>query len=135
MKKDKIEKSGIEKVSEKSEKFAEILDKVNKINIDALSEKSTLNRTIWKNEVLKNFKTEKTARRLLRNKQLELSKQIIKFFKLNDTNNLKLASENLEKFYSDNLVNRSKFTNISNEKDKGQIIQIASEISLQNLTE
>lgn len=126
----KIENSGIDKVTAKSEKFAELIDKVEKINLNALTEKTTANRTIWKNEVLKNFKTEKTARRLLRNKQTEFSKQIIKFFKINDANNLKLASENLEKFYFENLVNRNKFTNISNEKEKGQIINLASEISL-----
>jgi len=126
----KIENSGIDKVTAKSEKFAELIDKVEKINLNALTEKTTANRTIWKPEILKNFKTEKTARRLLRNKQTEFSKQIIKFFKINDANNLKLASENLEKFYFENLVNRNKFTNISNEKEKGQIINLASEISL-----
>ena len=142
MKKEKIESSvnsektinsennGIKKVTEKSKKFAELLEKVNLINEKSLSDKTTANRTIWRNEVLKNFKTEKTARRLLRNKQTELSKQVIKFFKISDANNLKIASENLEKFYIDNIVNRNKFTNISNEKDKGQIIQFASEISL-----
>ena len=142
MKKEKIESSvnsektinsennGIKKVTEKSKTFEELLEKVNRINEKSLSDKTTANRTIWKNEVLKNFKTEKTARRLLRNKQTELSKQVIKFFKISDANNLKIASENLEKFYSDNIVNRNKFTNISNEKDKGQIIQFASEISL-----
>jgi len=127
---EKVENSGIKKVTEKSKKFAELLEKVNLINEKSLLDKTTANRTIWKNEVLKNFKTEKTARRLLRNKQTELSKQVIKFFKISDANNLKIASENLEKFYTDNIVNRNKFTNISNEKDKGQIIQFASEISL-----
>jgi len=127
---EKVENSGIKKVTEKSKTFEELLEKVNRINEKSLSDKTTANRTIWKNEVLKNFKTEKTARRLLRNKQTELSKQVIKFFKISDANNLKIASENLEKFYSDNIVNRNKFTNISNEKDKGQIIQFASEISL-----
>ncbi len=128
--KTKNEKTGIAKVTEKSEKFAEIMSKIEKVNVSALTEKTTANRTIWKKSVLANFKTEKTARRILRNKQLELSKQVVKFFKISDNANLKLASDNLEKFYSDNLENRSKFSNISNEKDKGMIVQLASEISL-----
>jgi hypothetical protein len=109
---------------------AEILSKLNKISADSLNEKTILNRSVWKPEVLKLQKSEKTARRILRSKQFELSSKVIKFAKLNDSVNLVIASENLEKFYFENLVLRSKFSNIDSEKTKGAIIQTASEISL-----
>lgn len=109
-------------------KKEELTKKIDAINLDALTNKSIVNRQIWKKEVLSNFKTEKTARRILRHKQLELSKSVCKFAKLKDEKGLKNAISELEKFYSENLVSREKFTNISDEKTEGQIIIVASEL-------
>lgn len=103
--------------------------KIDAINLDALTNKSIVNRQIWKKDVLANFRTEKTARRILRHKQLELSKAVVKFAKINDAANLKTAISELEKFYKTNLVSRDKFTNISDDKTEGQIIIVASELS------
>lgn len=69
---------------------------------------------------------------MLRNKQLELSKSVCKFAKLKDDKGLKVAIKSLEEFYATNLVTRNKFTNISDEKPEGVVINLASEIS-QNL--
>lgn len=107
----------------------EISKRIDAINLDALTNKSIVNRQIWKKEVLANFKTEKTARRKLREIQLNLSKSVCKFAKINDAANLKTASVELEKFYKTNLVSRDKFTNISDDKTEGQIIILASELS------
>lgn len=106
----------------------ELSKKIDAINLDALTNKSIVNRQIWKKEILANFKTEKTARRILRKKQLELSKAVVKFAKLKDDANLKTAIIELEKFYKTNLVSRDKFTNISDEKTEGQIVLYASEL-------
>jgi hypothetical protein len=127
--------NGIEKVSAKGDKLTanlsnEIMSKLDKISVDSLNEKTILNRSVWKSEILKGFRTEKTARRILRAKQFELSSKVIKFAKLNLQSELKNASLELEKFYFDNLVVRSKFSNIDKEKVKGAIIQTASEISI-----
>lgn len=112
-------------------KNEELSKKIDAINLDALTNKSIVNRQIWKKEVLANFKTEKTARRKLRHKQLELSKAVVKFAKLKNDANLKTAISELEKFYKTNLVSRDKFTNISDEKTEGQIILYASELCKQ----
>lgn len=109
-------------------KKEEILKKIDSINVDALTNKSIVNRQIWKKEILSNFKTEKTARRILRDRQLNLSKSVCKFAKLKDDKGLKNAILELEKFYSENLVSRDKFTNISDDKEKGQIILLANEL-------
>lgn len=105
--------------------------KLNAISEKSLTEKTVTNRSIWKKEILANFKTEKTARRILRTQQLTLSAKVCKFAKIKDETNFKLASAELEKFYKANLIDRSKFSNIDSDKDKGQIIQIASVLSLQ----
>jgi hypothetical protein len=123
------EKNGIKSVTEKSKKFAELMQKAEKINISALSEKTTANRSIWKKELFANYKTEKTARRILRKKQFELSKKVIKFSKLNDKSSLENSIKELESFYKSSLVDRSKFTNISIDKEQGMLINLASEIS------
>ena len=119
-----------ELVNSESKLSNEILSKLDKISIDSLTTNTVLNRSVWKAEILKNFKSEKTARRILRAKQFELSSKVIKFAKLNLQSELLEASILLEKFYSDNLVIRNKFTNIDSEKPKGAIIQTASEISI-----
>jgi hypothetical protein len=112
-------------------KKEELSKKIDAINLDALTNKSIVNRQIWKKEILANFKTEKTARRILRSKQLELSKAVVKFAKLKNDADLKIAIIELEKFYKTNLVSRDKFTNISDEKTEGQIILYASELCKQ----
>jgi len=112
-------------------KKEELSKKIDAINLDALTNKSIVNRQIWKKEILANFKTEKTARRILRSKQLELSKAVVKFAKLKNDADLKNAIIELEKFYKTNLVSRDKFTNISDEKTEGQIILYASELCKQ----
>lgn len=119
-----------ELVNSESKLSTEILSKLDKISVDSLNEKNILNRSVWKSEILKNFRTDKTARRILRSKQFELSSKVIKFAKLQDNASLKTASIELEKFYSDNLVVRNRFSNIDAEKPKGAIIQTASEISI-----
>ena len=106
-----------------------LTEKIDAININSLTSKSIVNRQIWKKEILGNFKTEKTARRILRSKQLELSKNVVKCAKLKIDADLKIAVSELEKFYKANLVSRDKFTNISDDKTEGQIILLASEIS------
>lgn len=106
----------------------ELSKKIDAINLDALTNKSIVNRQIWKKEVLATFRTEKTARRILRHKQLELSKVVVKFAKLKNDADLKIAVSELEKFYKTNLVSRDKFTNISDDKTEGQIILYASEL-------
>jgi len=111
-------------------KKEELLKKIDAINEIALSEKTVLNRSIYKIEVLKNYKTDKTARRILRKKQFELSKKVLKFAKIKDDANLKIASSELEKFYKEILISRNKFSNISIDKESGQIINFASELSL-----
>lgn len=103
-----------------------LTERIDAINEKALVAKSIVNRQIWKKEVLATFKTEKTARRILRDKQENLSIAVIKFSKINDTAKLKDACLELEKFYKENLVSRDKFTNISDEKEKGEIIITAS---------
>lgn len=109
-----------------------LTEKIDAINLDALASKAIINRQIWKKDILAGFRTEKTARRMLRNKQLELSKSVCKFAKLKDDKGLKVAIKSLEEFYATNLVTRNKFTNISDEKPEGVVINLASEIS-QNL--
>ena len=105
--------------------------KLDAISEKSLTEKTITNRSIWKKEILTSYKTEKTARRILRTQQLNLSAKVCKFAKIKDAENFKLACIDLEKFYKANLIERSKFSNIDSEKDKGQIIQIASALSLQ----
>ena len=112
-------------------KKEELSKKIDAINLDELTKKSITNRQIWKKEVLANFKTEKTARRKLRDMQLDLSVSVVKFEKMKNEAGLKNAIIELEKFYKANLVSRDKFTNISDEKREGQIILYASELCKQ----
>lgn len=130
--------NGIKKVTEKSKFVANvinenlsdaILSKLDKISTDALNTKTILNRSVWKIEVLKNYKSEKTARRILRSKQFELSSKVVNIAKTK-IGSLADACNELEMFYFDNLVTRNKFSNIDSDKVKGQIIYLASEISL-----
>lgn len=106
-------------------------EKIDAININSLTEKSIVNRQIWKKEVLANFKTEKTARRKLREMQLNLSIAVLKNAKLKNEAGLKTAISELEKFYKTNLVSRDKFTNISDDKEKGQYIILANDLCRQ----
>ena len=118
-------------VAENSQNFdSEILSKLDKISTDSLNEKTVLNRSVWKSEILKLHKSEKTARRILRSTQFHMSSTVIKFAKLNQLSELKNSCMQLEKFYFDNLVCRSKFSNINEDSPKGAIIQLASVISL-----
>ena len=109
---------------------AKLEKKLAEISEKSLAEKTVTNRSIWKVEVLKNYKTEKTARRILRNVQFSLSAKVCKFAKINDAENFDNAVKELEKFYKTNLIDRSKFSNIDIEKEKGKIIHLASELSL-----
>lgn len=108
-----------------------LTEKIDAININSLTEKSIVNRQIWKKEVLANFKTEKTARRKLREMQLNLSIAVLKNAKIKNESGLKNAIIELEKFYKTNLVSRDKFTNVSDEKEKGQYIILANEFCKQ----
>ena len=103
--------------------------KLSEISEKSLAEKTITNRSIWKKEILTNYETEKTARRILRNMQLSLSAKVCKFAKLNDAVNFDNAIKELEKFYKSNLIDRSKFSNIDADKEKGKIIHLASELS------
>ena len=133
--KNKIEKdallTGIEKVTVKADKAEQVIKDskealsddqltalLDNINMDAVIAKTAKNRSIWNDKAKAEFgKTEKSARRKLRTLQLSLSSSVIRFSKLKDTTGVKASAMNLKKFYSDYLVDFSKYSNISEESN------------------
>lgn len=123
------ENAGIQAVATKGDKMAELLAKAESINLQAVTEKTILNRSIYKPEILQGYKTDKTARRVLRTQQLGLSAKVVHAFKLGLPNgSLRDAITALEDFYARVLISRDKFSNIAPEKDKGAVIHLASAI-------
>jgi hypothetical protein len=128
------EKNGIAKVTKKSDEMQKSLSNVdlekdlNSINIDSVIKKTAVSRSIWKPETLLTFgSTEKSARRKLRALQLTLSKSVIRALKLNEKENAAIAINELQKFYSENLVSFENYSNVSENvnPDKFKIIHTA----------
>ena len=104
---------------------AELLSKLDSINLDSVINKTAKKQLLWKKEVLQSYKTEKTGRRILRGLQLNLSKSVIRYAKTGQKNDLDNAKEQLNDFYKTNLVDIKNYSNISEDSDKFAIIQLA----------
>jgi len=116
------------KSSKKTVSDAELLNDLSDISIDAVIKKTAKNRNIWKPEILSKFgNSEKSARRKLRNLQLDYSKAVVRELLLNNVDNAKNNAKTLHKFYADNLVDFSIYSNVSEETnpDKYKIIHKA----------
>lgn len=98
------------------------------LNIDLLTSKVDVNRSIW-NEKAKSIKTTVTqSRNHLRNLQLSLSKSLLVSIHTKQSKEIQQSNaEKLFTFYSDYLVSFSNYSNISieKEKDKRQLIDLA----------
>jgi len=114
----------------------ELLTLLDKVNMDAIIEKSAKNRSIWNDKAKSEFgKTEKSARRKLRTLQLSLSKSVLRFAKLKDKQGTKGASLNLQKFYDSYLVSFDVYSNVSIETnpEKHNIINTAYKVMQVNI--
>ena len=114
----------------------ELLTLLDKVNMDAIIEKSAKNRSIWNDKAKAEFgKTEKSARRKLRTLQLSLSKSVLRFAKLKDKQGTKGASLNLQKFYDSYLVSFDVYSNVSIETnpEKHNIINTAYKVMQVNI--
>ena len=92
----------------------ELLKDLENINIESLMQKTALNRSIWKKETLQSYKSEKTARRILRNEQFKLCKMLIHSIITKDSN-IENNANNLLNFSRKNLVDIKLYSNVSNE--------------------
>lgn len=102
------------KESFKSVSNDDLLKDLENINIESLMQKTALNRSIWKKETLQSFKSEKTARRILRNEQFKLSKMLLHSIITKDSN-IENNANNLLNFSRKNLVDIKLYSNVSNE--------------------
>lgn len=116
-------KSGINKVAAKGDAKQAILDSKEALSDDSLLQalsdleiekhidKATKNRNIWKPEMLKQYNSDKTARRILRNNfQVPLSDAICK---ATDKVEIKFKSQKLFDFYKLTLININKYSSLS----------------------
>ena len=86
------------------------------VNIETLVKKSVKGREIWKKEFKASFdaKNEKRARRLIRNAQRELSRELMSSINLQHSDEiLKDKALNLAKFYTTGLIDKNVFSNVS----------------------
>lgn len=112
----------------KSEIDAKLMKDLESINIDALTKKTAVNRSIWKKEIFDKFgTTEKSARRKLRSLQLNYSKSILRELKLNNKDIALQNAKQLKSFYTANLVDIANYSNVSevNSPEKFKIIHTA----------
>lgn len=107
----------------------ELLSKLDSINLDSVINKTAKKQLLWKKEVLQSYKTEKTARRILRGLQLNLSKSVIRYAKTGQKNDLDNAKKELTNFYKENLVDIKNYSNISEDSEKFIIVQTAYKLT------
>ena len=91
----------------------ELMKDLENLNINSLMQKTALNRSIWKKEILQSYKSEKTARRILRNEQFKLSKMLLHSIITKDSN-IENNANNLLNFSRKNLVDIKLYSNVSN---------------------
>ena len=107
---------------------AELMQGLDNLNLNLLTSKIDVNRSIWNNEAKQIKSTETQSRNYLRKLQLSLSKKLLtSLVNKDNVENQKICAKNLFEFYSKNLVNFANYSNISieKEKDKRQIIDLA----------
>ena len=92
----------------------ELMKDLENLNINSLMQKTALNRSIWKKEILTTFKSEKTARRILRNQQFAKAKSLLHSI-LTKSNDIELKANDLLNFSKSNLVDIKLYSNVSNE--------------------
>lgn len=95
---------------------AKLSENLKSVNIETLVKKSIKGREIWKKEFKNSFdaKNEKRARRLIRNTQRELSRELMSAINLNLSDEiLKDKALNLAKFYTNGLIDKNIFSNVS----------------------
>lgn len=83
------------------------------------------NASLWNEEIKKQFSNEKTARRKLRTIQLNLSKHLLAMQKIKNDKKLNEAKKQLADFYKNALVDKTKFSNVSKEKDTFKLLNEA----------
>jgi len=104
--------------------------KIDAFNQFLVSENLSTNKVqnLWKKEILKDFASEKTARRKLRSIQLTLSKHLLAMQTLKDAAKLKEAKQQLADFYKTTLVDKSRFTNVSKDNENFKTLNDAYEV-------
>jgi hypothetical protein len=103
-------------------KDSELLAQLNSVNIESFINKVTSSKSIWKKEVLSTFKTEKTARKKLRDMQLNLCIKVNKSFVTKI--DLEKSINDLYEFSKNNLIDIKNYTQVSidNKNNKRQLI-------------
>ena len=106
----------------------ELLSNLSDINVENLIAKTSKGRSVWTNEFKKSFsENEKKARRMIRTKQLNLSKSLL--HAILTKGDYETPANNLYDFYKKGLNDFSVFSNVSNElsPDKFKVIKQAYE--------
>ena len=105
------------------------------LNKFMLSENLTNNATsnLWKKEVLKDFNSEKTARRTLRNMQFKLSKHLLAMKEIKNVSKIAESKKALIDFYKTCLVDKTKFSNKSKDSADFEILKNAFELVSKDL--
>ena len=101
------------KESFKTVSDAELMQGLENLNVEKLMQKTALNRNIWKKEILSSYKSEKTARRILRNTQFNLCKSFLTSILVKK--DIEINAKNLLDFSEKNLFNIKLYSNVSNE--------------------
>ena len=121
--KTKAEKNQIAKANETELKESfktvsndELMKDLENLNVEKLMQKTALNRSIWKKEILSTYKSEKTARRILRNTQFNLCKSFLTSI-LTKQDNIEAKAKDLHDFSEKNLCNIKLYSNVSNENN------------------
>ena len=122
---EKVQSSKVIADSKKQLNDNEILNLLEKANKEQTTKKTAESRSIWKNEIKAEYKTEKTARRKLRAEQLKLSDNVKKALNLNNASDIKLACAALETFYKKVLVNFDNYSNLSEDSKHYFTIHVA----------
>ncbi len=129
----KAEQKKVISDSKKTLSDNELMQSLDSINIDSLTVRTAKNRSIWTPNFLKslNENSEKTARRIARKKQLNLSKNLLaEIKKANnkiDTENVRNSAKLLHTFYKNALNDMNVYSNVSSElnAEKRRILDTA----------
>jgi len=111
---EKKENDKVIKDSKKTLSDEQMIQRLNKLNVEQLTEKTAKTRSLWKlTDVSKD--DEKSERRKLRRTQLNLSKSFLRALK--EKNNIPGAKQNLQNFSNKNLIDISNYTNVSKKEN------------------